>query len=146
MLLSSAGGSDCSDHCQTPSPIQIPWLHHLLAAGTAPTIVKHHGEFKYHYSIICWRPQLPLLLTPPLTTHSAPLDDLCHCPLQQPLTLPPTKSLLPPPANEATSSGNQCRFPQQMKPLLLTNAAATSYDNLFWWLIQKMKPLPPPTT
>ena len=76
---SSAGGRDCSNHCQEPWSLQIPWLHHLLAAATAPTIVKHHGEFKYHCSIICWQPRLPLLLTPLLTTNASPLDDLCQC-------------------------------------------------------------------
>ena len=68
MLLSSAGSHDCSNHCQTPWPLQIPWVHHLLAAATAPTIVKHHGQFKHHCSIIWWRPQLLQQLPNAMTT------------------------------------------------------------------------------
>ena len=53
-----AGGRDSSNYCRMPWPLQIPLLCHLLAATTAPTIVKYHGHFEYYGSIICWQPQL----------------------------------------------------------------------------------------
>eukprot|EP00579_Thalassiosira_antarctica_P024014 CAMPEP_0201987230 /NCGR_PEP_ID=MMETSP0904-20121228/91688_1 /ASSEMBLY_ACC=CAM_ASM_000553 /TAXON_ID=420261 /ORGANISM="Thalassiosira antarctica, Strain CCMP982" /LENGTH=231 /DNA_ID=CAMNT_0048541333 /DNA_START=1004 /DNA_END=1699 /DNA_ORIENTATION=+ len=58
MAPSFSGGHNCSNYCRMPWPLQIPWLHYLLVAVTAPTIVKCHGHFEYHGSIICWRPRL----------------------------------------------------------------------------------------
>mmetsp|Transcript_40011 Transcript_40011/g.70389 ORF Transcript_40011/g.70389 Transcript_40011/m.70389 type:complete len:107 (-) Transcript_40011:23-343(-) len=76
MAASSAGDRDCSNHCQMPWPLQIPWLHYLLAVATAPTIVKCHGHYKQHCSIICWQPRLLQLLLNTMATSNtkAPLS------------------------------------------------------------------------
>eukprot|EP00579_Thalassiosira_antarctica_P027556 CAMPEP_0202028576 /NCGR_PEP_ID=MMETSP0905-20130828/63524_1 /ASSEMBLY_ACC=CAM_ASM_000554 /TAXON_ID=420261 /ORGANISM="Thalassiosira antarctica, Strain CCMP982" /LENGTH=308 /DNA_ID=CAMNT_0048592291 /DNA_START=438 /DNA_END=1365 /DNA_ORIENTATION=- len=95
IALSSAGGHNCSNHCQTPWPLRIPWLHHLLAAATAPTIVKCHGHYKQHGSIICWQPQLLQLLSNTMATSNtmAPLsaggrDCSNYCQMPWPLQIP----------------------------------------------------------
>ena len=98
---SSAGGCDYSNYCRTPWPLQIPWLHHLLAATTTSSIITRHGHFKHHGSTICWQ----LRLLPPSSNTMATLSTVAlssaggrnysnHCRKPWPLQIPCLHHLL----------------------------------------------------